>query len=216
MDGRIRAVSLAIDDGAWTAHNRVIVTACRLSDVNSARMRAVAWTVAILLLIGSGRVFAQIAPLTDEQIAEAIALGKKGDVPVALAGRFLGISKGDFDVFIEGPEGRIADAAEHAFRQMRQFTEADVTPEMKEPLYLVFIQPTRDAARRPTPTHIVLMPRHVTDVASAIQPVREPHEDAVWQAAFDRLPPGDFDVVVATSDGIERYNVDGKARQKIR
>jgi hypothetical protein len=41
-------------------------------------------------------IVAQPAPLADRQIDAAIALGKKGDMPVALVGRMFGISKGDF------------------------------------------------------------------------------------------------------------------------
>jgi hypothetical protein len=70
-------------------------------------------TAAVVIALATP-VFAQLAPLTDAQIDEAITLGKKGDVPIALVGPMLGISKGDFDVFIEGPMGRIAAAAEAA------------------------------------------------------------------------------------------------------
>jgi hypothetical protein len=145
-----------------------------------------------------------------------IALGKRGDVPIALVGRIIGVSKGDFDVFVEGPMGRIAAAAEGAFKQLSPFTRADVTESMKESLHRVVIRETEYASHHPTPKHIVLMPRKSKDLEQAIQPTREPGRGAVCEAFFDRLPEGEFDVVVATSDGAQRYNVEARARQKIR
>ena len=175
-------------------------------------MRAV--SLALLLLVDS--LAAQLAPLSNDQVSEAIALGKKGDVPIALVGRILGISKGDYDVFVEGPMGRIAAAADRATKQLRPFTPTDVTAEMMEPLYRVALQRTEHASRFPTPKHIVLMPRKTKDLDLAIQPVRESGRTSAWEAFFERLPDGEFDVVVATSDGTQRYSVDAKARQKIR
>lgn len=169
-----------------------------------------------LVALAFGPLSAQVSPLTEQRIDEAIALGKKGDVPIALVGRMLGISKGDFDVFVEGPVGRIAAAAQRATKQLRPFTHSDVTSEMKDPLYRVALQRTEHASRLPTPRHIVLMPRKTKDLELAIQPVRESGRTSIWEAFFDRLPDGEFDVVVATDDGTQRYNVDAKARQKIR
>jgi len=61
--------------------------------------------------------------LTEAQIDNAIALGKAGRAPIAMAGRFLGLSKGDVDVFIDGPISRIASAAQQATKQLRPFCE---------------------------------------------------------------------------------------------
>jgi hypothetical protein len=42
------------------------------------------------------------------------------------------------------------------------------------------------------------MPPKVKKLDSEIQPVREPGRSTVSEAFFDRLPDGEFDVVVAT------------------
>lgn len=110
-----------------------------------------------------------LPPLTADQISEAIALGSKGDVPIALVGRMLGISKGEFDVFVEGPMGRIAAAADSSFKQLRPFTAAHVTDEMKEPRCRVILRRTEHTSRYSTPKHIVLMPRRTKDLEQAIQ-----------------------------------------------
>jgi hypothetical protein len=167
----------------------------------------------LIALVAPG--VAQVAPLTDEQIDEAIALGKKGDVPIALVGRMLGISKGDFDVFIEGPMGRIAAAAEAATKQLRPFTRANVTAEMKDPVYRVLLQRSEHASGFAFAQHVVLMPKGSKNLEDAIQPVRESLR-LLTGVYFDRLPDGEFDVVVATSKETQRYNVTSKARQKIR
>jgi hypothetical protein len=155
-------------------------------------MKLLTLTIGLLAVTLTGpAVLAQVPPLTDSQLDEAIALGKTGDVPIALVGRMLGISKGDFDVFVEGPMGRIAAAAEHATKQLRPFSRADVTTEMKEPVYRVVVRRTEHASRYPMPKHIVMMPRKTKDLNQAIQPVREPGRMEVWEAFFDRLPEGE-------------------------
>ena len=175
-------------------------------------MKRLTVIAAVFVALGTP-VLAQLAPLTDAQIEDAIALGKKGHVPGALAGRFLGISKGDFDVVILGPMGRIADAASGAAKELRPFTRADVTPEMTAPVYQVFIHHTQGGAWA-YPEHIVLMPRGSKNLDDAIQPVRDSLRQSS-DAYFDRLPDGEFDVVIATSKGMQRYNVTMKDRQKI-
>jgi hypothetical protein len=152
----------------------------------------------------------QLVPLTDQQIEEAIALGQRGDVPVARA-RSL-----DFDVFVEGPVGRIAAAAQKASKELRPFTKANVTEAMQEPRYRVYLVSLTNHDARSTPNHIVLMPRGAKAVGDAIQPIRENGRVIVWEAFFDRLPADDFDVVVAASSGQRHYKIDAKARAQIR
>lgn len=159
-------------------------------------------------------VAAQLVSLTDEQVDEAIALGKKGDVPIIAVGRDFGVSKGSFDVFIEGPIGRIATAAEQATKQLRPFTRDNVTAEMKEPLLRVILKHA-EGGEYAVAQHVVLMPRKSKNLDDAIQPVRE--SPRLFSGAyFDRLPEGEFDVVVVTTKGTERYDVNSKARENIR
>ena len=74
--------------------------------------------------------------LTDQQVQDAIELGRANTVPIVQVATILGVSTGDFDVYIEDPVARIAAAASAAFKQYRPFTANNVTNEMKAPLYL--------------------------------------------------------------------------------
>ena len=161
---------------------------------------------------------AQLPALTDQQIEEAIALGKNKSAPVARAepGR-------DFDVYIEGPIGRIAAAAEKASKERRPFDKSNVTDLMKEPVYRVYLVETKSASSRQTiPGHIVLITREFKYIEAALQPIRqtgrvlETGRVYVSEAYFDRLPEGELDVAVGTNDGLQRFRVDATERQKIR
>ena len=138
-----------------------------------------------LLVTFCAEAFPQLPGLTDGQIDEAIALGKHGNVVVPLVGRILGISKGDFDVFIEGPMARIALAAEQATKQLRPFARANVTAEMKEPLYRVIAERAEHANGPVFVQHVVLMPKGSKNLEEAIQPVRETRLSV--STYFDRL-----------------------------
>ena len=94
------------------------------------RALTVPWILTIALV--SGQTDSPPRGLSDEQIQQAIEMGRTGKLPVVQVGTILGVSKGDFDVFIEGPIARIAEAASNAFRQYRPFDATNVTPEMKE------------------------------------------------------------------------------------
>jgi hypothetical protein len=67
----------------------------RTGRVIISRGAGVTITAAVVVAL-TAPIVAQLAPLADGQIDAAIALGKKGDVPVALVGRMFGISKADF------------------------------------------------------------------------------------------------------------------------
>ncbi len=175
-------------------------------------MRPVA--LAVLFLVVSRGIDAQ-EPLTDAQVREAIALGQADKIPIVQVGTFLGVSKGDFNVFIEGPMARIAGAAAAAFRQYRPFDVTHVTDAMKAPLYRVFLRESRVNSRA-FPTRIVLQRKRARGMDGVIQPIREPERGFAFDAAFDQFPDGDFDVVVVTSQGEQRYDVSPSAREKIR
>lgn len=156
--------------------------------------------------------------LSDRQIRDAIEMGRAGNVPIVQVGAWLGVSKGDFDVFIEGPIARIAAAASNAFRQYRPFDETNVTPAMREPVYRVRFRRDFDRLRDRTGPlgdvqHVVLQPRRAKGMEGVIQPVRE--DVGNGEAFFDRFPDGEFDVVIATQHEVQKCNVSSKQRAKI-
>jgi hypothetical protein len=169
---------------------------------------------AVLLVAAlAGRAVAQ-EPLTDRQVDAAILLGKAGTVPVVQIA-----ASPDFDVLIKGPVGRIAAAAAYAAKQFRPFALINVTPEMKASNYVVTVLATRDG-RYLAPTHIVLQPKGATGADGVIQPASEDENvDSPLighDATFVRFPPGDFEVVVVTTDGSQRFGVTADQRAQIR
>ena len=160
--------------------------------------------LAFVALALSVAAFAQ-QPLTDEQVAAAIALGKSGTVPVVRVG-----ASRDFDVTIAGPTGRIAAAAVYAVKQFRPFEPANVTPEMRAPNFVVTVLATYNS-RYLVPTRIVLQRKDAKGVEGAIYPISQEQtldRTALGRdATFDRLPEGEFDVVVVTTDTPQRFAV---------
>ena len=53
-----------------------------------------------------GQADAPARALSDQQIVQAIEMDRAGNVPVVQVGAILGVSKGDFNVFVEGPMAR--------------------------------------------------------------------------------------------------------------
>jgi hypothetical protein len=134
------------------------------------------WMLTVAL--APGQIDAPTRVLSDQEIQRAIEMGRARNVPIVQVGTILGISKGDFNVFIEGPIARIAAAASSAFREYRPFEMTNVTPEMKEPVYRVIFKRDYDSSRYSrTPiggvTHVVLQPRRAKGMDGAVQPIRE-------------------------------------------
>src|SRR5579862_8935786 len=98
-------------------------------------------TLAVILVtfpcVASSLAGAERDPMTDAQVADAVALGKSGTVPVVHVGK-----SRDFDVFIEGPVTRIAKAAARALKQLRPFDAKDVTARLRAPDYVVTVLST--------------------------------------------------------------------------
>jgi hypothetical protein len=130
-----------------------------------------------------------LEPLTEQQIEQAIELGRSGKVPIVQVGTFLGVSKGDFNVWIEGPIARIAAASERAFKQYRPFDVKDVTDEMKAPLYRVIAErDERGGNRAVFVQHIVLQPKGAKGTDAVVQPVNQGRHP-VQEAHFDQSLP---------------------------
>src|SRR5438552_13034642 len=73
--------------------------------------------------------------LSEDQIAEAIALGTAGDVPLVKVSGWAS----HYDVYIEGPVARIAAAAREATRLYRPFDQSNVTDDMAERSYRIIV-----------------------------------------------------------------------------
>jgi hypothetical protein len=181
--------------------------------------------VAIGLPLGAG-VAAQ-GSLTESQIKDAIALGKDcGGIPLIRVGS----PRGDFNVFIESPFARVAIHAAAA-RQMHQpFAAPQMTRDILAPDYRVWVQYVPDGRRAVSVSRVLLQPTGETGTAGVIQPVRErgfsqlsvgalPAHGIItevrWRGSewrFDRIPAGDFKVILMTSAGQQRYAVTAKDR----
>ena len=166
--------------------------------------------------------------LSPSAVQEAIALGKScGDVPI------LRVTKpgGDFDVFIEGPFARIAVHAAAA-RQMHQpFSPANITPDIGAPDYRVWLQYAPSGRRTLTANGVLLQSRSGAASGRVIQSIRDRGAQLTagalpahgimtevrwrgWEWTFDRLPNGEFDVVVETTAGAQRYRVTSQERAR--
>lgn len=145
-----------------------------------------------------------LSPLSEDQISQAIERGRVGALPSA---KTAGPPKGDFTVSIETPVARIASAAANAFRQYRPFDVGAVTKELRAPVYRVLIE---RSPRAGVIEHVVLQPAGLIGMNGVVQPVRESSANA----DFDRLPAGgEFDVIIVTRAGEQRYRVSQQNRE---
>jgi len=182
-------------------------------------MRALSLSWALAVALVAGQMDPPPRAISDEQVRNAIEMGRRGDVPIVQVGTILGVSRGDFNVFIEGPIARIAGAALSAFRQYKPFDSTHVTPKMKEAVYRVIFKQDYDSASyrsRPVGSvkHVVLQPRRAKGMDGVIQPLRENVENG--QAFFDRFPEGEFDVVIVTENEVQKFNVSPKQRERVK
>jgi hypothetical protein len=186
--------------------------------------RAVTLSILLWMTVGAS---AQTR-LSKASIEDALVLGKNcGSVPLMKISK----PRGDFEVFIEDPFARIAIHAAAA-RQMHQpFDASKITADIAAPDYRLWVQYTPDAQRTITVTHVRLQPRRGTG-ADVIRPARErsyqltvgthPAHGIItevrwrnWEWIFDRLPAEDFDVILETSAGPQRYAVTSRDRASV-
>jgi hypothetical protein len=164
--------------------------------------------------------------LTETQVKAAVALGKScSELPLVK----VGAARGDFNVFIEGPFARIAVHAAAA-RQMHQpFDASKVPADVAAPDYRIWVQYTRGGRTAVSVNHVVLQPNGKRGASTMIRPVRErPFQLTVghlpghgiidevrwrhWEWMFDHLPAGEFQVILETSAGPQRYTVTERDR----
>jgi hypothetical protein len=61
--------------------------------------------------------------------------------------------------------------------------------------------------------HVVLQPRRANGMDGVVQPIRE--NIGGQEAFFSAFPDGEFDVVVATANDVQRYNLSLQQRARI-
>src|SRR5262249_9646361 len=131
-----------------------------------------------------------------------------------------------FNVYIESPFARVALYASLAQQMHQPFGPSTVTTQMAAPVYHVWLQNTQNARLTLSVKSVVL--RSLTSTAgkpaTRILPVdgrpfqltlgHVPAHGIVtelrWRRfewTFDRIPAGDFEVIVETSAGPQRYRV---------
>jgi hypothetical protein len=178
-------------------------------------------TVCIMAVVAAAQ-----KPLDPVLVQEAIALGKScGDVPI-LRGTKPG---GDFVVFIEGPFARIAVHAAAAKQMHQPFDVANITPDVGAPDYRVWLQYAPSGRKTLTANRVSLQSRSGAARGRMVWPTRDRRSQLTagatpahgiitevrwrgWEWTFDRLPDGEFDVVVETNSGTQRYTVTNKDR----
>jgi hypothetical protein len=189
---------------------------------------SIAWYSLILPFVSVMTVASAQEALAPSAVQEAIALGKScGDVPI------LRVTKpgGDFVVFIESPFARIATHAAAA-RQMHQpFDPANITSDIGAPDYGVWLQYAPSGRRTLTANRVLLESRSGAASDRVIKSIRDRRSQLTvgaiaahgiitevrwrgWEWTFDRLPNGEFDVVVETTAGAQRYRVTSQDRAR--
>jgi hypothetical protein len=174
--------------------------------------RCLSATLSVAWALG-GVVEAQ-QPLTQAQVDQAVGWGKGGKMlPVSVRN-----ATSDFDLFIEGPVNRIA-AVVYNFTpswsvKTGMVTDAHLSFEDAKRLaaqgYVIRANYAERGRRVVTLSAIALQPR---GTSHTIQPVRD---DGFSTFIFDRLPDGDFTIIVTTSVGPQRYMVSNAVRATIR
>lgn len=153
--------------------------------------------------------------LTEDEIADAIALGRSGTVPILKVTRFVS----DYEVQIAGPVARIAAAANDAIRRYRPFDSTNVKNDMSARVFTITVHRSSNGERTMA-EHVVLQPKGAKGLDGAIQPlVPGDHLTRIaglFEWRFDRLPDGDFQVVVVKGDRPQLFAVSSKDRAKIR
>lgn len=164
--------------------------------------------------------------LSPSAVQEAIALGKScGDVPI------LRVTKpgGDLVVFVESPFARIAAHAAAAGQMHQPFDPVNITSDIGADDYRVWLQYAPSGRRTLTANRVLLQPRSGGANSRVMKPIRDRRSQLTagalpahgiitevrwrgWEWTFDRLPNGEFDVVVETTAGAQRYRVTSQDR----
>jgi hypothetical protein len=209
-------------------------------------------TIVVALAVVVIGIVAHAQTLTDEKILAAIRAGEAKKIDPLVSdcvahtgfGESLGASlsggmqsDGGYRVMVSGNQGRIAFMAMEAKRLYKKFTLDSVTEEMRQPAFVVQVEPMKPSSSGQKISvaapidHIVLKSKVKPD--ATVQPETVEREPVEWSnllggkveanravATFDlgsvkELPAGDFDVVVISTAGERRCKVGAKDRQKL-
>jgi RNase P/RNase MRP subunit p29 len=190
----------------------------------------------LVLAIAAGAVAAQVPGETidgaiDAAIADGRARNLTGSVEVGSD------AAGRFSIRLAGPLGRVALAAAFAQRDGEPFGRNDVTPEMTGPAIQVLAYPNDPdfgVTRRvvtPPAERIELQVQTSRTRRTVIEPVRSEAFTLRWSSGIgvvvegrglradferDALPDREFDVVVHTERGQQRYRVRPRDLETVR
>jgi len=161
--------------------------------------------------------------LTREETARWLEVGQRCEAPIVrLPGR-----GGDFEIYIESPAGRAAVVAATATMMHQGLDTAAVRTALRDG-YRVWVAYSPSSSSYLTIDRItirgrgseVLQPADVVREHLAvgkapshgiIEPIRWRYQEFV----FPSLPPGDFDVILRTSAGVQRYHVNDRDRSRL-
>jgi hypothetical protein len=164
-------------------------------------------------------------PLDDSAIKAAITLGNRcGEVPLIK----LSETGHDFDVYVESPFARVAIYAAAARQMNAPFERKNVTADIGGLEYHLWLQYTLHASRTLTVRRLLLQParshnRRVIEpigerpfqLAARTRPAHGIVTEVRWRQyewLFDHIPNDDFDVIVHTTAGTERFRVADRHR----
>jgi hypothetical protein len=172
-------------------------------------------------------------PLTDQQVARAIARADKLTDPYVCVGRSVAA---EFSVCIQGPEQRIGLAAALAKQARRRFRPADASADLRAQTWTIVVRPNQPALVDGRPVHtppaedLRLQLRGHPE--TAVRPLNAARIPVAWDNAVgvtlkgqglmatldaSTLPAGDLDMVVIAEGRTERlYVLSESARAQIR
>jgi hypothetical protein len=177
-------------------------------------------------------VLAQNAGLNDEEVQAAINAAKHqkfASMFVEAKGRFAAY----YSVLLQGPVGRTMDLAREGFESYKPLQPWDVRPEVRA--HEVTFAVIKHGGNQ-TIKNVVVLPPGTTSPDAAIQPLRRSFlqvaekRPRTWRPrlgndvgatrfyrfAEDALPLGDFQILIVTDYGEERYSVKAQERDLIR
>lgn len=169
--------------------------------------------------------------LSPEQVTSAMAEGAKlKDAPHKI-GLILQGQHGGFNVWVAGPENRIAMASATAAKQYRELTPEQASEASTNLDVRILVEPTKPQwypsgwSVTPLATGIVLK----TKAGEIVRPKSQELVPAAFgnaaggtvegrgvMAWFSSLPEGDVDIIVTTVDTERKYTLKAKERARVR
>lgn len=204
-----------------------------------------AGTIAVVLLSAVPSLAQSLTPAEIDAAIKAGLAGKKLSAECGARGGMMSAFDplgGFFDVYVEGPVGRIMRTAGEAKKKYQPFTEADVTEEMLAPTLSLVATPQAPTfsggswTRTAPADHVVLKRKDAKgdNPADVLQPTSHEFLPATWSnaiggkwecqgiaatfdlAAFKAMSGDEIDIVVVTGAGERRCKIGKKDRIALR